>query len=125
MRTANKDRKAAMLSIRTSSELRTKLQMALESSGRTLTQEVEMRLERSFSSEEFVGGERTAAFLNLLGATIREIEANTGKSWLEDETTFEEVGSEFAGLFAARRPGTSARSMTPSVKEKPDPSGSD
>jgi len=104
MRTSNKDRKTATLSIRTSVDLRSKLQNSLEESGRSLTQEVEMRLEKSFQTDEFVGGQRNAAFLNLLGAGVRDIELSTGQSWLEDGETWLKVAEQVVGLIEARKP---------------------
>lgn len=104
MRTSNKDRKTATLSIRTSVDLRSKLQDSLEESGRSLTQEVEMRLEKSFQKDEFVGGERNAAFLNMLGAGIREIELSTGRSWLSDKATWSKVVELGSELLNAREP---------------------
>lgn len=104
MRTSNKDRKAWMLSVRTSNELRAKLQSALEQSGRTLTQEVEMRLERSFATDEYVGGQRTAAFLDVLGTSIREIQLKNGQSWLSNHETWQDVADLSSRLLAERRP---------------------
>lgn len=104
MRTSNKDRKTWMLSVRTSSELRAKLQVALQQSGRSLTQEVEMRLERSFVSDEFVGGAITAAFLNLLGASIKEIELKSGHSWVTHRGSWLEVAKLVQALMIEREP---------------------
>ena len=104
MRTSNKDRKTATLSIRTSVDLRSKLQTSLEESGRSLTQEVEMRLEKSFQSDDFVGGDRNAAFLNVLGAGMREIELTTGQSWLSDVETWQKVAELVSELIYDREP---------------------
>lgn len=119
MRTSNKDRKACMLSVRTSNELRAKLQHALEKSGRTLTQEVEMRLERSFLGDEFVGGTRNAAFLGMLGASIRDIELKNGAAWLSDQSTWEEVAALAARIIAERQPGANIEQADSHITGKP------
>lgn len=93
-----------MLSVRTSNELHVKLQGALRESGRTLTQEVEMRLERSFQRDDFVGGARNAAFLDLLGAGIKEIEVSTSGSWLSEVQTWDQVADLVGRLVGERRP---------------------
>lgn len=97
-------RKAMMLSIRISRELRDKLDAAVAASGRTLTQEVEMRLERSFMRDEFVGGPETAAFLNLLGAAIRDTETRRKATWTSDTPTWTEASKIARQLIEARRP---------------------
>ncbi len=93
-----------MLSVRTSNELRSNLQRALERSGRTLTQEVEMRLDRSLLGDEFVGGTQNAAFLAMLGTSIRDIELRNGAAWLSDQSTWEEVAALAARLIDERKP---------------------
>ena len=103
-----KSRKALMLSIRTSNELRQKLNDATEASGRTLTQEVEMRLERSFLRDEFTGGSRTTAFLDAVGALIRELEIERNTSWTSDGETWREVEGLIKKLLEERRPNTSS-----------------
>jgi hypothetical protein len=95
-----------MLSIRTSNELREKLEGAVAHSGRTLTQEVEMRLERSFIRDEFTGSPQTSAFLDLLGAAIKEAEARLGGSWTADPDTWDEIAKLSRKLVNDRRPNS-------------------
>ena len=118
MRASNKDRKAWMLSVRTSNELRTKLQGALTDSGRTLTQEVEMRLERTFQRDDYVGSPRNAAFLDVLGASIREIEIEHGASWLDDVQVWNQVTDLVGHLLSDRRPDTDYAEQ---IAEQPTP----
>ncbi len=86
-------------STRITPELRAKLDAAAEQSERSLAQEVEIRLERSFAeeksqaeiSDEAVRGVYTSfgkleTFLvaRLLADAIQTIEAVTGKNWMDD-----------------------------------------
>ena len=104
MRTTNPERKAKMLSIRTSAEIRAKLEAASVASGRTLTQEVETRLEKSFNLDQYVGGSENSALAILIAALLGELEARTGKSWRLDCETWNLALKEVAGLLNKRRP---------------------
>jgi hypothetical protein len=68
---------------------RQKLDQAAEAADRSLSQEIELRLERSFDREDGLGGHRTAAVLRRLAHLA---EASTGdKHWLDDDGTFHAV----------------------------------
>ncbi len=61
--------------------IRAKLEEAARANGRSMSHEVEARLERSFV--EF-GKEETFLVARLLANTIHTIEAVTGKNWMDD-----------------------------------------
>jgi predicted transcriptional regulator len=68
---------------------RQKLDQTAEAADRSLSQEIELRLERSFDREDGLGGHRTAEVLRRLGHLA---EASTDKKhWLDDYATFDAV----------------------------------
>jgi hypothetical protein len=77
------------LNMRTTKELREKIDRAAEQSGRSLVQEVEHRLERSFDEgdllEKVFGGSDNVALFRVLSGVIAETEARTGKCWHSNE----------------------------------------
>ena len=76
------------LSLRITEEMRTKLHNAAAQTGRSVSQEVEFRLERSFTREEDVwGGAHTERLLRMLAIAIEGQEKSTGKKWTEDDAT--------------------------------------
>jgi Arc-like DNA binding domain len=89
------DRKRANLTFRTRSGMREKLEAAAAQSGRSVSEEVEYRLERSFQQAESIadilGGVATANLLLLISMAIQEVEKATGKSWREDAGTYDRM----------------------------------
>ena len=87
--------KRKTLSTRITAGLRECLEEAAEATGRSLSQEIEFRLEQSFLREtaqyEAFGGEHVDALMRVLGNAVRLIEATGGKKWQEDRETFTRV----------------------------------
>ena len=94
------------LNIRTTKEMRDRLEAAATASGRSLAQEVEFRLEASLSNEkkdelthqvlmdniyEQFGGRDIYSLMELLARAIRLVEYETKKSWLNDTETDDQV----------------------------------
>ena len=79
-------RKRWILSMRTTNDGRERIKEAAEANGRSLSEEIENRLERSFQNDDRAGGFANAAFVDLIGATIRDVEADTGLSWRSDHS---------------------------------------
>jgi len=80
--------KRAQIPIRTTEEIREKLQAAADWAGRSLTQEIEQRLERSVIAEDELGGPKRTRFIRSLAARIDQAESATGKSWVVDVATY-------------------------------------
>ena len=84
--------KRAPLNTRTTLQLRDKVAEASKETGRSLAQEVELRLEQSFKSDDAInaafGGKELASLFRLLGAAAEQVELKTGKSWRTDLDTF-------------------------------------
>ena len=96
--------KRHVLSIRTTEEGRSKLDDAAKFNGRSLSEEIDRRLEQSFVRDELVGGIYNTVFLHRLGATIRDIEASTGQEWTKNEFTWWAVKKAVLLALNERRP---------------------
>ncbi len=80
-------KKRWIITIRTAAQTRQRLQDAAELMGRSMTQEIESRLEASFVKDDFVGGPTNTALLHLIGVGIKTQEAVSGCPWDSDERT--------------------------------------
>ncbi len=74
-------RRGASMGFRPTPTIRAELEKAARANGRSMSHEVEARLERSFV--EF-GKEETFLVARLLANAIQTIEAVTGKNWMDD-----------------------------------------
>ena len=83
-RTVKGSGKKSPLNMRTTDALRKKLEAAAGSSGRSLVQEVEHRLEQSFAREDFGRPEISTLMYRVYDCCIL-IEAFTGKNCFEDD----------------------------------------
>jgi len=90
-RTVGEGKKRWILSIRTTADGRERLVKAADQSGRSLSEEIETRLQHSFERDDIYGGSANAAFVSVLGSLLREIETETGKSWRRDPSTWRAV----------------------------------
>lgn len=76
--------KRTPLNMRTTRELRERLEREAADSGRSLVQEVEFRLERSFRDEDALikafGGRRTYDVLRVMGSVASQIQTRKGKT---------------------------------------------
>lgn len=70
------------LSVRISPAVKTLLDEAAAASGRSITQEVETRLEASFN-EELIGDEPTPVLLRAVSAAIRAQELRSRANWVD------------------------------------------
>jgi hypothetical protein len=92
------------------------LQEAAEKSGRSVSEEIEHRLERSFSEDQlasaFLGGDHTAELLRAVSIAIWLVEQEAGKKWNEETFTCALVGR--AAHVLALRLGIGDRLPVPS-----------
>ncbi len=83
--------KRKTLTTRITEETRERLEQAAESTGRSLSQEIELRLERAFLEEhakfEEFGGEGIYRFMKVLAAVVGVVEHRVGKKFDEDPYT--------------------------------------
>ena len=95
--------KRVPLNMRTTRKTREKLEKSAADSGRSLAQEVEARLERSFTGDGIIHhmlGFDLGSMMALRGLAnaIEKIEREAGKSWHEDWTAREQVRAAFEAI---------------------------
>lgn len=102
--------KIATISTRVTADLRQALQQARDESGRSLSQEIESRLRRSFDIETNImdafGDRRTYAFFRSMGAVVGTLynPEDPDRFWLDDPYQFEQATRAIKGVLAALRP---------------------
>lgn len=79
--------KRAAIAVRTTPTIKARLSDAAEARGRSITQEVEARIEQSFDLEDSLGGPQTMALMIELARQIAKAEVATGKAWHRDTKT--------------------------------------
>jgi hypothetical protein len=92
------------LNMRTTKELRDRVDEAAMASGRSLVQEVEFRLENSFREDDLYGGPHLSALFRLLAARKALAEAKEGASWTESDRVRNEIAQAFAELLVKELP---------------------
>lgn len=105
--------RTAVFSTRLQPDSRARLVLAAKSSGRSLSQELEHRLRRTFTEDdavvEFYGNEQTAAVVKLIGATIQSAAARVSRrgkhNWLEEQWLFDDVMAAVRHVLLWFRPG--------------------
>ncbi len=80
--------KRKTLTTRITEKTRESLEKAAQEADRSLSQEIELRLEQSFLEDGFLGGPENATAAKLVGPILQDVEARTGKSWREDKNTY-------------------------------------
>ena len=112
-------RKRWMISIRTTAETRQRLQDAADLSGRSLTQELESRIEGSFHRDDEVLGPATATLLKLIGTSIRAQEVLSGEPWDNDEQSRAAMIEAVLGeLETWTGPAAAWRKLAPNSRKK-------
>lgn len=94
--------RAAVFSTRLSAELRQKLEGAAASAGTTLTDQIEMRLARSFEDEAPAVQDRAA--LRVIGEIMRRLDSATGRRWAEDAWSYAQLEQAVSHLLREWRP---------------------
>jgi hypothetical protein len=94
------------LNMRTTQELRSQIETAARASGRSLVQEVEYRLDRSF---EPAFDPRHAALFRFFAGIIAIVEAQTNKRWDEDVETRALLVSALKHALSSLEPTARAR----------------
>lgn len=103
------EQKRQQIGVRTSPTLKAALEQAAADNGRSVAQEAEWRLQRTFEEEERAGGDHTARLLRIVAAEIEKIESVTNKRWSKDLKTWAAVARMFAyGPIRELRPDKSS-----------------
>ena len=110
--------RTAVLSTRLQPDTRARLVQAAKASGRSMSQELEHRLHRTFIDDdkavEFYGSQQTAAVVKLIGATIQSTAARDSMKrkhdWLNEQWLFDDVMTAIEYVLLLFRPeGDSGR----------------
>src|SRR5882762_10217011 len=101
--------KSSVFSTRIRPDLRQKLEQGAKKSGRSLSQEIEHRLRRSFVEDEKISdmfGDRRTFLLMKMIATALHLKEDDGSpdKWLEDPAHFEIAVATAASVLEAIRP---------------------
>jgi hypothetical protein len=81
--------KRGTFSFRVTEGLREQLEAAARQEHRSVSEEIEHRLARTFSEDwNWLGGPETARLLRMMAVAIQATEAKSGRRWFEDDETF-------------------------------------
>lgn len=93
------------LNMKTTEEIRRRLEAAAQASGRSLTHEVEHRLEQSFQEEDllsrYFGSDDTIDLLKRLAPVIDYHSRRSCRTWQTDKVTRDAIREHLAGIFDA------------------------
>jgi Arc-like DNA binding domain len=93
--------KRAQFNTRLRQEVKKRLEQAAASAGRSLSEEIENRLEQSLRDEEAAGGTRLHSLFRLLAGTAGLIEEQRGAAFLDDYETFLAVSKAWEKILRA------------------------
>ena len=100
--------KTAAFTTRLRPRLKGSLEVAAANAGRSLSEEIERRLERSFDEEEafeqYLGGAEMLGLFKAMAGVAAAIEARIGTAWLEDQMAFTTVVAAWAALLNQHSP---------------------
>ena len=92
------------LTTRVTDGMRTKIDDAAARNDRSLSQEVEFRLEQSFRDELFMeaayGDRHLREVFRTVALGVEALERQTGKKWADDRETFDQVGRVFLSVLS-------------------------
>ncbi len=89
---------------RITEETRKRLEQASVDSGRSISQEAELRLERTFADDERIGGIAAYRLMQIFGLAKQLIEDRTGKPFESDPSTYDEVTEAWTAILEKFRP---------------------
>jgi hypothetical protein len=81
------------------------LEAAAQKAGRSVSEEIERRLEKSFQEDGAYGGPHLSAVFRLLADYKALIEAKAGVRWTESDRVRDEIAEVFTNLLAKELPG--------------------
>ncbi|WP_262272224.1 LuxR C-terminal-related transcriptional regulator [Microvirga yunnanensis] len=100
---AEREGRRPPVSFRTTEAMRDRLERAASAAGRSITQEIEHRLEQSFHEEDllsrYFGSDDAIELLKEIALIINHQMARSGRSWRNDKATREAIREYIFGLF--------------------------
>ncbi|WP_082645870.1 TraY domain-containing protein [Bradyrhizobium valentinum] len=94
------------LNMRTTQELRDRMENAAQRSGRSLAAEVEVRMEHSLNRQDYLveqWGQDVFDIADSMAKALWHIEQFTGQRWIDDESTFQLFSMTAAELIRSYR----------------------
>jgi hypothetical protein len=94
------------LNMRTTQELRDRMENAAQRSGRSLAAEVEVRMEHSLNRQDYLveqWGQDVFDIADSMAKALWHIEQFTGQRWIDDESTFQLFSMTTAELIRSYR----------------------
>jgi hypothetical protein len=96
------------IGLRATADLRRKLEEGARQSGRSLSQEAELRLENSFRDDDRItesfGGDLTFKIMRALAAVVPVMNSLRGADWLSDPVVFDDVVRQWGLALSKLRP---------------------
>ena len=88
--------------------IRERLIASAKASNVSVSEEIERRIEQTFSSAgvvaEMLGGPQTARLMAVIALAIQGVERTTGREWWMDKATFDAVNTAIAGILLLNDP---------------------
>jgi hypothetical protein len=81
------------------------LETAAQKAGRSVSEEIERRLDDSLRIEELYGGPHLSATFRLLAANLALVKAKFGERWAESDSALSQLSAAFAEVIAREVPG--------------------
>lgn len=82
------ERKRNNVTFRARDQLKQELEAAAAKNARSLSEEIEVRLEQSFLDDKALGGPEMARALRSFGPHVLALEAKNGGRWFDDDKTY-------------------------------------
>lgn len=114
--------KRAAVAVRTTPAIKALLVEAAEASGRSITQEIEARLEASFRSDRHLGGPAQDEFLRLAALHMDVVSERADGPWHQQWSDWDTVRSTLIHFLSALEPKRSEDSFA-AQNYRPDPDG--
>lgn len=92
------------MNMKTSPELRARIEKAARESGLSMAQEVERRVLASIEADDAAGGSHNAALLRLMSAAIEMAENRAGARWTKDLRAWAAVKHAVSAIVDANEP---------------------
>ncbi|MBI0477484.1 hypothetical protein D9601_19295 [Sphingomonas sp. MA1305] len=98
------ERKRSQIPVRTSAALRNRLVESAAANDRSLTQEIEQRLERSLSADDARGSPQTARLLDAIAAEVANNKALLNAEWWESPLAYYAMAETIAAVVRDHAP---------------------
>jgi hypothetical protein len=109
--------KRSQFNTRLQQEVKERLEAAAQAAGRSLSEEIERRLEQTLEDERRSGGAHLHSVLRLFSGVAALIEARKGKRFLDDPDTYVQVRSAWDRILDASRDPRMAEAATQRLAE--------